>query len=130
MIWLNTGMDTEVADNDEPMQMVLGSEPQRVPYAAIAKVKHMQADGVYIKCTLLPKNVKFWTKRTGDDHIAILAAGEAVIEDGDTRTKLVAPASTVIPGDHRIRAYTLTDCVFYCVHATAETDLTVLDKIY
>ena len=105
-------------------------EMQTVPYNAVAQVKHLQADNVYVKCTMLPKNFRFWTKRTGDNHLAILAMGTVVIEDGDQRTKYVAPASTVIPGDRRVRVYTLSDIAFYCIHSTQETDVAVLDRIY
>jgi hypothetical protein len=36
----------------------------------------------------------------------------------------------VIPANTRFAAYTLEDCVLYCVHGTLETDPEVLDKTY
>jgi hypothetical protein len=105
--------------------------PRTVPFAAVAKVKHIQADGVYIKITFVPKDVKFYTKRTPDSHVAILAHGEILmIETEDNQTRYRAPANYVIPANSKIAFYTLTDCVFYCVHATDETNIDTLDRIY
>lgn len=122
-------MQTDLQEIDQQVD-TQPTEPQSVPFAAISKVKHIQADNVYIKSTYVPKNVKFYTKRTGDNHVAILAYGELVVEDGTDKSRLRAPANYVIPADRRLAIYTLTDCVFYCVHATPETDLTALDRKY
>lgn len=115
----------ELDQADEPQG------PRSVPFSAVSKVKHIQADGVYIKTTFVPKDIKFYTKRTPDDHVAILAHGEILmIESEDKQTRYRAPANYVIPANRRIAFYTLTDCVFYCVHATDETNIDVLDRIY
>jgi len=106
-------------------------KPRAVPFSAVSKVKHIQASGVYIKTTFVPKDIKFYTKRTPDDHVAILAHGEILmIESEDKQTRYRAPANYVIPANRRIAFYTLSDCVFYCVHATDETNIEVLDRIY
>lgn len=130
-------MNTNLQDVDqfnELAELDQGNEPRgprSVPFSAVSKVKHIQADGVYIKTTFVPKDIKFYTKRTPDDHVAILAHGEILmIESEDKQTKYRAPANYVIPANRRIAFYTLTDCVFYCVHATAETNIDVLDRIY
>ena len=104
--------------------------PRAVPFAAVSKTKHIQAEGVYIKTTLVPQNVKFYTKQTPDSHVAILAYGSILMDDGTTKTQFQAPANYVIPANSRIAFYTITDCVFYCVHATDETNLDKLDRIY
>jgi hypothetical protein len=118
----------ELAELDQPAEP---QGPRPVPFAAVSKVKHIQADGVYIKTTFVPKDVKFYTKRTPDSHVAILAHGEILmIETEDKQTKYRAPANYVIPANSRIAFYTLTDCVFYCVHATDETNIDTLDRIY
>ena len=121
-------MQTDLQETD--LEPIAQDEPRRVPFAAVSKVKHIQADNVYVKSTFVPKNVKFYTKRTNDNHVAILAFGELVVEDGDKKSRLLAPANYVIPANSRVAIYTLTDCVFYCVHATQETDLEVLDQMY
>ena len=122
-------MHTDLQEVEQPVE---NSElvPRPVPFAAISKVNHIQTDNVYIKSTYVPKNVKFYSKRTPDNHVAILAFGELIVEEGDKKSKLIAPANYVIPANSRVAIYTLTDCVFYCVHATQETDLEVLDRMY
>ena len=104
--------------------------PKPVPFAAISKVNHIQSDNVYIKSTYVPKNVKFYSKRTPDNHVAILGFGEILMDDGEKQTRFRAPANYVIPAKTRVAFYTITDCVFYCVHATEETDLDKLDQLY
>lgn len=104
--------------------------PTPVPFASISKTKHVQAEGVYIKTTLVPKNVKFYNKRTPDSHVAILAHGSIIMDNGETKIQFQAPANYIIPANSRIAFYTVTDCVFYCVHATKETNLDELDRIY
>lgn len=106
------------------------SGPTVVPFAAISKVKHIQASGVYIKSTFVPANVKFYSKRTPDDHVAILAHGELIMDDGSRKVCFSSPATYTIPANSRIAFYTRTECVFYCVHATEETNLDELDRIY
>lgn len=123
-------MQTESQDIE---QQPSTQEPQvrTVPFSAVSKVSHIQADNVYIKSTYVPRQVKFYTKRTPDSHVAILAYGEILMlpSDGEP-VRYRAPASYVIPANSRIAFVTLEDCVFYCVHATQETDLAVLDNIY
>jgi hypothetical protein len=122
-------MQTDYQDIDQ-LEETQESAPRAVPFAAIAKIKHIQADNVYIKTTFVPQHVKFYNKRTPDTHVAILAHGEILMDDGETQTRFRAPANYVIPANHRFSFYTIKDCVFYCVHATPETDLEKLDQIY
>jgi hypothetical protein len=117
-------------DTLQDAEQLHNAVPQSIPFASISKVKHIQSDGVYIKSTYVPQNIKFYSKRTPDNHVAILAAGELIMEDGETRTRFVAPANYVIPANSRIAFYTLTECVFYCVHATNENNIVELDRIY
>jgi len=114
----------------EDLEQPKVSKFKRVPFASISKLKHIQSDGVYIKATYVPANVKFYTKHTPDNHVAILAYGQLVMLDGEQKTHFSAPATYVIPSNSRIAFFTLTECVFYCVHATQETDLDTLDRIY
>lgn len=105
-------------------------KPRAVPLAAIAKVKHIQADGVYIKTYFVPRATKLYSKFFPTDHVTILAHGSILMDDGDTQTKYVAPAHYVFPANRRIGIVTLEDSVWYCVHPTQETDLAVLEKKY
>jgi hypothetical protein len=120
---------TELDQQEEPP--ATPTAPRSVPFAAVSKVKHIQAPGVYIKATFVHKGVKFYTKSTPDSHISILAHGEILkFETEDQKTRYRAPRSYQVPANSRIAFYTLTDCVFYCVHATDETNIDTLDRIY
>ena len=103
---------------------------KRVPFAAVSEQKHIQSAGIYAKATYVKKNVKFYSKKLPTDHITILAGGEMVVFDGKTRTHYTAPASYNIPANTRIMCFSLTDCVYYCIHATDETDLERLKELY
>jgi hypothetical protein len=124
-------MQTESQNIEQQQPEAQEPRVKTVPFAAISKVAHIQADNVYIKSTYVPRQVKFYTKQTPDSHVAILAHGEILMlpQDADP-VRYRAPASYVIPANSRIAFVTLEDCVFYCVHATQETDLDVLDNIY
>ena len=128
-------MQTEYQEINAPVTEPLTIAPPAVgaqlPFSALAKIKNIQAENVFIKASWIPKNIKFYNKRTPDEHVVILAQGEIVAFDKDNNgTRYVAPASTVIPANTRFAAYTLEDCVIYCVHATSETDPIILDKTY
>lgn len=125
--WVNNAMQTDIQEIEQTPQV----QPRTVPFSAISQVKHIQADNVYIKSTFVPAQVKFYTKRTPDNHVAILAHGKILMMiDDNNQTVYQAPANYVIPANSRIAFYTLEDCVFYCVHSTPETNVEVLDKIY
>jgi len=129
-------MNTNLQDADqfkELAELDQADEPQlprAVPFSAVSKVKHIQADGVYIKSTFVPANIKFYSKRTPDEHVAILAHGELIMDNGTDKVCFSSPATYTIPANTRIAFYTRTECVFYCVHATDKTNLEELDRIY
>lgn len=106
------------------------AEPKRVPFAAVSETKHILVPGVYAKATFVRQNVKFYTKKSPVDHMSILAHGEILVDDGVKKTHLRAPAQYTIPADTRVVCYSLVDSVFYCIHATNETDIDKLSQIY
>lgn len=128
-------MHTEIQEphvsqtNSVAASLPTGGNP--LPFKALAKIKNIQAENIFIKASCVPKNIKFYNKRTPDEHVVILAQGEVVgFDENMVATRYVAPASGVIPANTRMVWYTVEDSVFYCVHATSETDPDVLDKKY
>jgi hypothetical protein len=111
-------------------QIVEQAMPRPVPLAAVAKIKNIQATGVYIKTYFVPRGTKLYSKFFPTDHVTILAHGSILMDDGDTQTKYIAPAHYVFPANKRIGIITLEDSVWYCVHPTEETDLELLEKKY
>jgi hypothetical protein len=117
----------ELTELDQPTE---SREPRAVPLAAVAKIKNIQATGVYIKTYFVPRGTKLYSKFFPTDHVTILAYGSILMEDGETQTRYVAPAHYIFPANRRIGIITLEDSVWYCVHATEETDLETLEKKY
>lgn len=122
--------ETQTVESPAPMP-ALPSSGNPLPFSALAKIKNIQAENIFIKASCVPKNIKFYNKRTPDAHVVILAQGEVVgFDENNIATRYIAPASGVVPANTRWAWYTMEDSVFYCVHATSETDPDVLDKKY
>jgi hypothetical protein len=125
---LNT--NTKLALDPATSTLVPVEAAKRRPLAEAAQIKHIHSDGVYIKAFRVPAGLQIYTKRFADEHVSILGQGSVVIEKGDEKFKVVAPAHVVIDAMTRCKIVTLEDSVWYCVHATTETDQTVLDELY
>ena len=102
----------------------------RVKLASMIKIKHILSDGVYIKTHIVPKGLQFYTKQFSDEHVSIWGMGSAIVDNGHEKIKLIAPMNIKIKAMTRYKVLVLEDSVFYCIHATNETDLQVLDKTY
>jgi hypothetical protein len=97
----------------------------------IAQIRHLLADGIYIKAYAVPAGVKLYSKLFPDDHVTILAQGSVLLKNEDgTIINFVAPAHFKFPANKRLGVVTLQPSVWYCVHATDETDLAVLAEKY
>ena len=91
-------------------------------------VVHHFGGGVYAKEATIRAGSILVQHRHTYDHLSILASGRALLEvDGDRR-ELVGPTCVEIKAGkhHAIRA--LTDAVWFCIHATDETDPKSADR--
>lgn len=125
---LNT--NTKLAIDSDTSSLVVVEAAKRQPLADVAQIRHIHSDGVYIKAFRVPAGLQFYTKRFADEHISILGHGSVIVEKGDKKFKVVAPAHVVIDAMTRCKIVTLEDSVWYCIHATNETDQAVLDELY
>lgn len=125
---LNT--NTKLALDPTTSTLVAVTMPDRPTLADMAKIRHIHSDGVYIKAYRVPAGLKIYSKRFLNDHVTILGQGSVIVENGDKKLKFVAPAHFVFDAMTRYTVHTLEDSVWYCVHATAETDQSVLDELY
>ena len=123
MMNTNTQLTTDT-DSLEPVEM-----PVRATLADMAKIKNIHSDGVYIKAYRVPAGLKIYSKRFPDDHVTILGQGSVMVENGNTQLKFLAPAHFVFEAMTRYTIYTLEESVWYCVHATTETDPAVLAEL-
>jgi hypothetical protein len=125
---LNT--NTKLALDPTTSTLVAVPMPDRPTLADMAKIRHIHSDGVYIKAYRVPAGLKIYSKRFLNDHVTILGQGSVIVENGDKKLKFVAPAHFVFDAMTRYTVHTLEDSVWYCVHATAETDPAVLADLY
>lgn len=93
------------------------------------KIKHHFSGREYAKQMHLPAGFYAETHSHEYDHLSILAAGHVTVEIDGTVEDHTGPACIVIPAgrQHRITAH--TDSVWFCVHATDETDPDKVDSV-
>jgi len=126
MLNTNTQLTLDPVTNSlAPVEM-----PARTTLADMAKIRHIHSDGVYIKAYRVPAGLKIYSKRFPNDHVTILGQGSVVVENGDKKLKFLAPAHFVFEAMTRYTIHTLEDSVWYCVHATTETDPATLAEMY
>lgn len=92
-------------------------------------ITHHFSDGLYAKEAVFEAGTAI-LKHTHDfSHLSILAKGKVAIMKGDDIEVIEAPACIEIKAGltHGVKA--ITDCVWFCIHATKETDASKVDKV-
>jgi quercetin dioxygenase-like cupin family protein len=92
-------------------------------------ITHHFSDGLYAKETVFPAGVAI-LKHTHDfSHLSILAKGKVAVMKGEEIEVIEAPACIEIKAGvtHGVKA--LTDCVWFCIHATDEKDESKVDQV-
>jgi quercetin dioxygenase-like cupin family protein len=91
------------------------------------QVAHRFGGGTYAKETNIPAGVRLAQHVHPHDHLSILATGRAIVEAGGVRTEHQAPVCLTIAAgvEHAVEA--LTDVVWFCIHATDDTDPATVD---
>jgi quercetin dioxygenase-like cupin family protein len=92
-------------------------------------VVHHFSAGLYAKQMLLPAKHFAVSHAHAYDHLSILAKGDVTVEVEGVRTEYKAPACiNILAGQH----HTITaheDSVWFCIHATQETDADKIDQV-
>ena len=92
-------------------------------------ITHHFSDGLYAKQAVFPAGVAI-LKHTHDfSHLSILAKGKVAVMKGEDVEVVEAPACIEIKAGmtHGVKA--LTDCVWFCIHATDEKDESKVDQV-
>lgn len=92
-------------------------------------VVHHFSDGLYAKEMALPAGHFAVTHAHAYDHLSILAKGYAKVEVDGVVTEYRAPACINIQAGKHHEVVALTDIVWFCVHATDETDPDCIDEV-
>jgi hypothetical protein len=68
---MQTEYQEQQTSTPEPTVIGPPASGSQLPFSALAKVKNIQAENIFIKASWVPKNVKFYNKRTPDEHVVI-----------------------------------------------------------
>lgn len=93
------------------------------------KIQHHFSAGLYARQMQLPKDHYAVSHKHSYDHLSILAAGVVIVEVDGVETEYTGPVClNILAGtEHKITA--LKDAVWYCIHATSETDIAMIDNV-
>ena len=93
------------------------------------EIKHHFSSGVYAKETMIPAGSWLMQHTHKHSHLSILASGSIeLVVDGE-KSVLHAPACLSISAGKHHGIKSLTDVVWYCIHATECTDLNEIDEV-
>jgi hypothetical protein len=91
---------------------------------------HHFSDGLYAKQIELPIGFFATQHKHTYDHLSILAKGKVrILFDNDVVEEYTAPACINIIKDVNHSVYAIEDSVWFCVHATEETNLDEIDNV-
>lgn len=93
-------------------------------------IKHNFSDGLYAKEMFIPKGFAIGQHAHKFSHLSILAKGKVIVKTDNSEVNYEAPACLEIKEgiNHAIEA--LEDTIWYCIHATNETDIDKIDNIF
>ena len=92
-----------------------------------ADTVHHFGGGVYAKEMRMPADYILLHHRHKFDHLSVLASGSIELIVNGERKVIHAPACLTITSNVHHGARTLTDVVWYCIHATESTDVDEID---
>jgi len=92
-------------------------------------VVHHFSAGLYAKQMLLPAKHYAVSHAHAYDHLSILAKGDVTVEVEGVRTEYKAPACINILAGHHHIITAHKDSVWFCIHATDETDADKIDEV-
>jgi mannose-6-phosphate isomerase-like protein (cupin superfamily) len=91
-------------------------------------IHHHFSSGVYAKETRIPAGYILVQHAHKHEHLSILASGSVELVVDGVRSVVEAPACLTIAAGKHHGVKSLTDVVWYCVHATDCTDEDAIDE--
>jgi quercetin dioxygenase-like cupin family protein len=93
------------------------------------EITHHFSDGLYAKEARFPAGTAILKHTHNFSHLSILAEGKVAVLRGNEIDIVTAPACLEIKAGliHGVKA--ITDCVWFCIHATDEKDPSKVDDI-
>jgi quercetin dioxygenase-like cupin family protein len=93
------------------------------------QTKHNFSDGLYAKEMIMPKGHIAYSHKHPYSHLSILAKGRVILKTEAYNKEYVAPACINIEANTYHQIESLEDCVWFCIHATEETDCSKIDEV-
>ena len=93
------------------------------------EIKHHFGGGVYAKETIIPAGNWLVQHVHHFDHLSILAQGSVELIANGATTKIDAPACITIKANQHHGVRSLTDVIWYCIHATDCVDENEVDSL-
>ena len=90
---------------------------------------HHFSDGLYAKEMKIPKNYSAGMHSHKYSHLSILAKGQVIVKTDHTEQTYTAPACIEIKAHIYHGIIALEDSVWFCVHATEESNLSKIDEV-
>jgi quercetin dioxygenase-like cupin family protein len=92
-------------------------------------ISHHFSDGLYAKESRFSEGTAILKHTHNFSHLSILAKGKVAVMIGEEIEVIEAPACIEIKAGitHGVKA--ITDCVWFCIHATDEKDPSKVDEI-
>lgn len=79
---------------------------------------------------MFPKDSYIRQHKHEYSHLSILASGKVLVKKNDEDAEeLVAPVCINIEARKNHSILALEDCVWFCIHATDETDINKIDNV-
>ena len=92
-------------------------------------IEHHFSAGVYAKEARIPAGQILVQHKHKFDHLSILASGSVELMVDGKRTIVHAPACLTIEANKHHGVKSLTEVVWYCIHATDCTDTDAIDDV-
>ena len=92
-------------------------------------IRHHFSSGVYAKETRIPAGYVLVQHAHKHDHLSILASGSVELAVDGEKSVVHAPACLTIAAGKHHGIKSITDVVWYCVHATDCTDEDEVDEV-
>jgi quercetin dioxygenase-like cupin family protein len=92
-------------------------------------IQHHFSSGVYAKQMMLPKGYFAVSHAHNYDHLSVLASGKVIVRTDDSEQTYTAPACITIEKHKNHSVTALEDAVWFCIHATEETDASKVDDV-
>ena len=92
------------------------------------KITHFFSEGMYAKQIFVPKDHLVVQHSHEYSHLSILAKGKVIVKTDDYEKYYEAPACLEIKAEINHAIIAIEDCIWFCIHATNETDISKIDE--